>query len=232
VQVVGELQDLEPLGDAPLGHADPFGDALAGQSLFVHQPPVRLGLLDHVELDALDVLDDRELQAGRALVRLAHDDRHLTHAGELGGTVAPLAGDQPVAIAVLGHHEPLQHAVDGDRSGELVELLPLEAVARVEAPLYLDVCQRHGALLCLRDGLGGHASTSLDLGGPARCGPDSPGHRTRRVRSRPGGRPRRAETQPPAERCARPAERLRRALRAASNGPRDLRCGPPGLGPN
>jgi hypothetical protein len=49
----------------------------------------------------------------------------------------------------------LQQPVHGNRLGQLVELLSLEAVARVEPLLDLDLCKGHGALLCLRDGLRG-----------------------------------------------------------------------------
>jgi hypothetical protein len=170
VQRVWQLEDLEALGDPPLGDAEVLGDTLAAEALLVHKPPVGLGLLDRVELDALDVLDDGQLEAGRAFVGLAHDDWCLLDASELGGAVAPLAGDQPIAVGVLGHHQRLQQPVDGDRPGQLIELSLLEAVARVETLLNVDVSQRNRALLCLRDGLGGHVHLLLD-GGPPGAGP-------------------------------------------------------------
>jgi hypothetical protein len=108
VQFLGQLENLEPLGDPLLRDAEPLGHALAGKPLLVHQPPVGPGLLDDIEPDALDVLDDRQLEPGRAAIGRAHDNRHLLEPGELGGAIAPLAGDQPVAVIVGGHYERLQ----------------------------------------------------------------------------------------------------------------------------
>src|SRR5215211_7189012 len=65
---------------------------------------------------------------------------------------------------------------------------------------------------------GSEASQSLLLGvpGPARCGPDSPGHRTRRVRSWPGRRTRTGPLQRPLGQVPSVARSPRRALEGAS----------------
>jgi hypothetical protein len=186
VQLGGELEHLQPVGHPLLRHAELLGHAPAGQAAFLDQPLVGARLFYRVEVLAHHVLDHGQVEPVRC-ARIAHEHRHLLEPGRLGGPVAALAGHEPVAVAVDADDARLQHAVGGDRAGQPLELCAVESVARVEPLGDLDLCQRDGALLCLRDGLGGHVHLLLDQG-PARCGPRQPRPRTRRVRSWPGGR--------------------------------------------
>ena len=66
--------------------------------------------LDRVEVLALEVLDERELEL-LAIGELADDRRDALQAGEPRGADAALAGDELVAVDRLGDEDRLDHAV-------------------------------------------------------------------------------------------------------------------------
>jgi poly(hydroxyalkanoate) granule-associated protein len=78
--------------------------------------------LDRVEIAALHVLDQRDLEA---IVRIDLGDhgRDRVESRALRGAPAPLADDELVAIAGAPHDHRLEHAVDPDRAGEPLEVL-------------------------------------------------------------------------------------------------------------
>ena len=63
--------------------------------------------LDRVEVLALEVLDERDLQLG-LVIELADDRRDALEPGRGGGAQPPLAGDQPVAVDRLGDEDRLE----------------------------------------------------------------------------------------------------------------------------
>jgi hypothetical protein len=68
------------------------------------------------------------------------DHWHPLDAGLERGAIAPLAGQQPVALISVGRHQQrLQHAVLRDRPRELVQRGALHLAARVELVLDVDV---------------------------------------------------------------------------------------------
>ena len=67
--------------------------------MLVDQLLVAERFLDRVEVGALDVLDDRELERG-AVVDVAHDDRDLRQPRALRRAPAAFAGDDLVAAGV------------------------------------------------------------------------------------------------------------------------------------
>ena len=94
---------------------------------------VAVGLLERVEIGALDVLDDREFER-LAIADVDDDDRDVVQPGALRRAPAPLAGDDLVGVgdARNGPHDHrLDDAALADRSGELVELVFAERLARV-----------------------------------------------------------------------------------------------------
>ena len=105
--------------------------------MVAQEPLVGLGQLDGVEVLALDVLDERELE--RVLgAHVLHDDERLAQPRALQGAPASLAGDE---LELVGpghapHDQRLDEAVLADALGELVELLRVEALPRL--PLLRD----------------------------------------------------------------------------------------------
>src|SRR6185369_7579318 len=67
-------------------------DLLLAEMEFVCQPLVGTRFLDGIQVLALQVFDQRELER-LAIVCVAHDDRDATEPGTLRGAEASLAGD-------------------------------------------------------------------------------------------------------------------------------------------
>ena len=100
------------------------------QAELVDQAPVRAGLLDCIEIGALEVLDQCPRQL-RAVVCGPHQRGNAFQAGHLGRAQASFAGNQAVAPGHLCDEDRLKHAVLGDARRELVELRLIECLTRL-----------------------------------------------------------------------------------------------------
>ena len=130
--------------------ADDLGDLVLAVFELVGERLIAAGLFERVEIGALHVLDDRELER-LAVVDLEQHDRHVVQAGALRRAPAPLAGDDLVLIdraAHGAHQDRLDDAALADRGRELVELGLGEMAARI-ARIGLEEFDRH-ALLAAR----------------------------------------------------------------------------------
>ena len=94
--------------------------SLLGQPELVDQLAIGERLVDRVEVGALHVLDERDLEL-RAIGELANERGDPFEADEPGRAHAPLAGDELVAVERLGDEHGLEHAVLPDARGELLE---------------------------------------------------------------------------------------------------------------
>ena len=103
---------------------------ILGEPELVDELAVCLGRLERIEVLALQVLDERELELV-AVGELPDDGRDALQAGELGGPEPALAGDELVAVDGLGDEDRLEDAVLRDAAGERGELLRVEALARL-----------------------------------------------------------------------------------------------------
>ena len=94
----GQLQQAQEVRDRAAVLSDRRGNLLLRQPELVGEALIRERLVDRVQVLALDVLDERELEQLLlgALRHVAHDDRHLQQAGALRGAPAPLAGDDAI----------------------------------------------------------------------------------------------------------------------------------------
>ena len=101
--------------------------------MLLHQAIERLCQLDGVQVLALHVLDQRELErVGRRHV-LHHHER-LAQPRLLTGAPAPLARDDLELVDArrrAPHHDRLEEAVLADRSGELVDRVGVEVLPRL-----------------------------------------------------------------------------------------------------
>src|SRR5680860_1388014 len=80
-----QLQQAKGVGQMAAALADDLGQVLLGIAVAVHESAIALPLLDRVQVLALNVLDDGDLN--RFLVgQRADDDRDLVQVGALGGT--------------------------------------------------------------------------------------------------------------------------------------------------
>ncbi len=138
----GQLQQAQRIGHGGATLADALPDGLMRQAEALAQAAVRLGLFDGVEIGALQILDQGELQHLLVAVDLAHHDRHLGQAGALRRAPATLAGDDHEALAVRRHDQRLHDALDADRLRELRQAGVVEVGSRLIA-VRLEVAHRN-----------------------------------------------------------------------------------------
>ena len=109
---------------------DALGDSLLGEPELLDELPVGEGLVDRVEIGALDVLDERELELV-PIGELAHQGGDALEAGEASRADTSLPGDELVAVDGLGHEDGLEDAVLADARAERLEAGVVDAVARL-----------------------------------------------------------------------------------------------------
>ncbi len=111
-----------------LARPDAARDLLLAQPELVDQLAVRVGFLDRVQVGALDVLDDRQLELV-PVGKLADDGRDPLQPSQSRGTHASLAGDEDVPLEGLRDDHRLEHAVLADARGEIRQLLLVDVAA-------------------------------------------------------------------------------------------------------
>ena len=96
------------------------GDRFLRQLQFVGEPTIGLRFFDRIQIFALDVFDQRDLEQ-IVVGDVANDDRHFEQAGALCGAPAAFAGDDLVAVVDASHENRLNDAMAADRLRELFE---------------------------------------------------------------------------------------------------------------
>ena len=116
----GKLEQAQEVGDRGAVLAGALGHLLLGEAEVAGEALEGAGLLDRVEVLALEILNDGDLH--RLLVGdLADDGGDGGLAGALRGEPAALAGDELEASGVLADGDGLDDSGDLDGIGELVE---------------------------------------------------------------------------------------------------------------
>ena len=153
---------------------------------------VRERLLDRVEVGALHVLDERDLELV-AIGELADERGDVVEAGEARRAHATLAGDELVAVEGLRDEDRLEHAVLADARRELLERRRRRSGAAGWCGFGRDAGERDlGRPRPRRSGAAGSATPrprpSARATFDASC--DGPRERRRRARGARGARPR------------------------------------------
>jgi hypothetical protein len=106
------------------------GDLVVGELELVDESPEAERDLDRVEVLALKVLDEGDLEAG-PLVELADDGRDPLEPGRGRRPKPALPGDELVAVEGLHHEDRLEDAVRAHARGERGELRFAESPSRL-----------------------------------------------------------------------------------------------------
>ena len=126
-----EVKKADRIRDRGAVFADALGDLLLLQAEFLGQSRVGLGLLEGIEILALEVLDEGHLE--HVAVRgIAHDHRHLRQLQLGRGPPAALPGDEFILPVHEPHDERLDHPMFADRIDQLGEVLLVETLARLQ----------------------------------------------------------------------------------------------------
>ena len=130
-----QVEEAESVRDRRSCATDAVRDFLLAEPELLDQLAVRLRGLERIEILALEVLDEGDLEL-LAVGELADDRRDAFETGRLGGTQPPLAGDELVAVDRLHDEDRLEDAVLGDagrEGGKLLGIEPLAGLERVRA---------------------------------------------------------------------------------------------------
>src|SRR5947207_6707106 len=105
-----EVEESKGVCDGRAGTPNARGEILLREGELVDQLAIGARRLDRVEILALQVLDQRQLEL-LAIGKLANDRRDPLEAGHPRGTDASLAGDELITVDRLGHEDRLDDAV-------------------------------------------------------------------------------------------------------------------------
>ena len=162
---LGQRQQTQRVGHRRPALAQALGHLVLRQAALLHQPLHAHGLLDRVQVVALQVLDQRGLHPLH-LVPVADDRGDLGQPGEARGAPAAFTRDDGISPAVFADQYGLNHAHRADGVGQLLHGLLVKAAAGL-LPVGVDVAQaqgnhrvhrralhfqQHRLLLCLRLG--------------------------------------------------------------------------------
>jgi len=100
------------VGYGGTGLSESFGELLLGEVVRFHHEYVGARGLDRIQVGALQILDERELETVPHL--LADDRRNGRLPGEARGKDSPMSGDELVPVSIGRYHNRLQNAVAGD----------------------------------------------------------------------------------------------------------------------
>ena len=109
---------------------DDLGQRVLGMAVIARQPLIRLRLFDRVEILALDILDQRDLERF-GIVELADDDRDFVKPCPLRCAPPSFAGDDLITVLIRPHHDRLDQSPGGDRSRQFVQQRLVEMAARL-----------------------------------------------------------------------------------------------------
>jgi hypothetical protein len=114
-----QFEEAHDVGEVRPALADHLAELLLGVLEVLEEPLVAGGLLDGIEIRALDVFEDRVFERG-LVVHVDDHHRDVVEARGLGGAPTALAGDDLVGVRGRGdraHHHGLDDAAFADRGG-------------------------------------------------------------------------------------------------------------------
>ena len=127
----GQVEEAHRVGDGGPALADALGDVFLGEAEVFVQALVGGGLFNGIEILALEILDEGELE-DLAVGGFPDDDRSFPELEFGGGTPAAFAGDELVLGAHFADDEGLDDAALADALDEFLQVLDAEIGPRLE----------------------------------------------------------------------------------------------------
>ena len=125
-----ELEETQSVGHCGAVFAGAIGNVFLRKLEFGHQALKGARLLNWVEVFALDVLNQRNLERLR-FGNVADDSRNPRQGSALGGAPAALPRNELVASLVASHDQRLDDAIRAYRARQLLKRLFAKARARL-----------------------------------------------------------------------------------------------------
>jgi len=126
-----EFEQPERVGNHGAAFADFEGDLLLCELELLDQLRVTLGFLHRVEVLALQILDQGQLEHG-AVVGFPHDDGHLGQAQKLGCAPAALTRDEFEMAVAFADDQGLNDALLADGISELAQRFRRKVLSRLQ----------------------------------------------------------------------------------------------------
>ncbi len=130
----GSFSSRQGVGDRGSRLADPRRNLLLRQLEVLLQRAVGLGLFHRIEVGALEVFDQGELEKLAVVAHLTHHHGHHGEARALRCTPSPLSGDNRISpFSCRTYDQWLDHPLGSDRGRKLLELGIVELGSRLQA---------------------------------------------------------------------------------------------------
>jgi hypothetical protein len=116
LKLVVESEETDAVGDAGARLAETIGDGFLRETEVTHERSEAEGFVDGVEVGALQILDERELEH----LQIGGDSLNHRHFGQARQSCSPpsaFTGDQLEKVAHHPHHQGLDNALLADRIG-------------------------------------------------------------------------------------------------------------------
>ena len=121
----------QQIGNMTAALANGLGQLCLRISKFIDKPLISFGFFHRIEVSALDIFDQPNLQSGDIIDRL-HNHRHLMQSRLLRCPPTSFTGNDFKTVTCRAHQQGLQHARFFNRGGERVQLFLGKIFARLK----------------------------------------------------------------------------------------------------
>jgi len=132
LDIGGELEKAKQIGYGCTVLAHPFGDFILSELKLILESLIGEGFLDAIEVPALDVFDECQLEHFSGC-GVSQEDRDLRKSGQAGRLPSPLTREDLVLIGRLGAggQNGLDDALLADGGDEVIQMSVLDDLARL-----------------------------------------------------------------------------------------------------
>ena len=131
LHLVRKLEQTQCIGNRRTRLRDALGKLLLRHGTALDEVAISARLLNDVEVSALNVLDKGKLKARDVIGVITHHNRHVFETSSTSRLIAPLTGNDLIALSVFAHHDGLNDAHLFDGGTQLIEVFLIELGTRL-----------------------------------------------------------------------------------------------------